>query len=159
MREQNRKERPKRNCARPHLLLRAALLDGCDQFTRKQCHNSDQHVLRTVLRRCCNVKKKDAVKKELRKKLEAELHINLRDIFLIWSSTVLGVVMASVFESGITQFRTGFAIPEIFHAILDPIIFLAVFVGGAFVYTAMVLPVLRWFMIRFLVSVGADRYE
>jgi hypothetical protein len=101
----------------------------------------------------------DAAKKGLRKKLERELQIKLRDIFLIWSSTILGAVMASLFEYGITQFRTGFAIPEILHPIVDPIIFFGVFVIGAFLYTCMILPALRYLMIRFLVFVGADRYE
>ena len=102
---------------------------------------------------------KDADKKELRKKLEKSLHIELRDVFLIWSSTVLGVFMTYFFETGISQFRTGSAIPEIYHALLDPAIFIGIFVIGAFFYTVIIVPVLRYLLVRFLASVGADRFE
>ena len=78
----------------------------------------------------------DAAKKKLRKKLERELQINLRDIFLIWSSTILGVFMTYFFENGINQYRAGFVMPEMYHIVIDPIIFVGVFMFGALIYTS-----------------------
>jgi len=65
--------------------------------------------------------------------------------------------MTYFFENGINQYRTGFAMPEMYHMVLDPVIFIGMFVFGAFVYTAIIVPVLRYLMVRFLASAGVDR--
>lgn len=93
----------------------------------------------------------------LKKKLEKQLELNLRDILLIWSSTILGAILAYWFEHGITQYRTGFNMPETYHTFLDPFIFACIFIAGGFVYTLLVVLVLRWFMVRLLASMNVDR--
>jgi hypothetical protein len=101
--------------------------------------------------------KGDVAKKELRKKLEKDLRLDLRDLLLIWSSTIVGVFMTYWFERGIAQYRMGFNMPEAYHVLLDPLIFIGIFVGGSLFYALMAIGLLRYVLIKFLVSAGIDR--
>lgn len=97
-------------------------------------------------------------KKELRKKLEKELHIDLRDLLLIWSATLVAIFTTYWFELGIGQYRTGFNLPEVYHLALDPLVFLGVFLLGSLMYTVFAIGLLRYVLIRFLVFFGIDRF-
>lgn len=90
----------------------------------------------------------DADKKELRKELERELRVDLHDILLVWSSTVLGVFMNYSFENTAAQNP----------ALIAMLFFSIAFVFGGFILTAIAVGSLQYVIVRFLALVGVDRF-